>query len=146
MKISNQLLFTIEVPKELKNNNVGRSAHWSSAHKQKQQWNKALLQSDILTATGLSLDFETFKTEVLLSQPIQQKVGLVVERVLGKRQRLWDVDSIARGNLKEGLDAVVLSGILHDDSPKHVAWFFGKQNAGEKESGPFTRFHFYEAE
>jgi hypothetical protein len=145
MKIESELLFTIEIPKELKNGNTGRTKHWSSAHKDKQAWVKALSQSDILTATGLSLDFATFKNEVLLSQPVQSRVGLVVERVLGKRQRHWDADSALRG-AKELIDSIVFHGILDDDSHKHVAWCVGLQDDTAKDQGPFTRVHFYEAQ
>lgn len=145
MKIEAELLFTMEIQKELKNGNTGRTKHWSSAHKEKQAWGRAVSQSDILTATGVSLDFETFKTEVLLSRPIQQRVGMVVERVMGKRQRHWDPDSTLRGS-KELVDSIVFHGIIADDSHKHVAWCVGLQDDTIKDQGPFTRIYFYEAE
>lgn len=144
LKIDNELLFTMEVQKELKNGNTGRTKHFSQAHKEKQAWNRALPQSDILTATNLSFPFLTFFEEVLEGKPIAEEVGIVVERVLGKRQRLWDHDSTLRG-AKEMIDSLVFHSILTDDSPKHVGWCVGKQDDSCKDEGPFVRIHFYKA-
>lgn len=146
MKIESELLFTVTVNKELKNNNGGRSAHWSSAHKEKQSWLRALDGADVETATGEVLDLNTFRTYVLDDKPMAQVVGIAVRRVLGKRQRKFDADSILRGNAKELLDSFVTSGILGDDNTKHVAWCVGLQDDSRKDEGPFTEVLFYGAE
>ncbi len=146
MIINDQLLFTLTVDKELKNNNVGRSAHWSSAHKQKKEWTNALKKADVVTESGLALPLQAFIEEVLNGQPVQQKVGIVFKRVLGKRQRMFDSDSILRGNAKELLDAVVDSGLLVDDNVKHVAWCIGLQDDKRKDQGPSVELLFYGAE
>ena len=143
MKIEAEHLFTVTVNKELKNNNTGRSAHWSSAHKEKQSWLRALDGADVMTATGESLDLNTFRTYVLNDKPLAQIVGLAVRRVLGPRQRFFDADSILRGNVKEGVDSFVTAGILSDDNIKHVAWCVGLQDDTRKSEGPFTEFIFY---
>ena len=138
-------LFTLTIYKELKNNNVGRSAHWSSAHKSKREWANALKAADVLTETGVHFSLSEFHNDVLANTHLQQRVGIAVRRVLGKRQRFWDADSILRGNFKECLDSVVDTGLLLDDSTKHVAWCVGIQDDSRKSDGPFTELVFYGA-
>ena len=142
--ISEQL-FTITIYKELKNNNVGRSAHWSSAHKSKREWANALKTADVVTETGVHFTLPEFHNDVLLNAHVQQRVGIIVKRVLGKGQRFWDADSILRGNLKEGLDSIVDAGLLLDASTKPVAWCLGIQDDSRRNEGPFTEFVFYGA-
>lgn len=142
---TSELLFTITVYKELKNNNVGRSAHWSSAHKSKREWVNALKGADVITDTGVHFSLPSFHADVLSSRPLGQRVGIAVRRVLGKRQRFFDADSILRGNFKECLDSVVDFGILTDDNTKHVAWCVGLQDDSRKDEGPFTELIFYGA-
>ena len=145
MKIDSELLFTVSLDKELKNGNTGRNKHWSSAHRDKRAWMNALSDADIVTETGESFDFNTFYECVLGSDSISQKVGIVVLRVLGKRQRFWDSDSTLRGS-KELIDSFVTSGILTDDNIKHVAWCVGLQDDSRKDEGPFTEVLFYDGE
>ena len=136
-------LFSITVPKELKNSNNGQSRHWSSSHKDKKEFMVALDNSHVVTDTGVKLGMESFIHDILGGEPLSQKVGLIVERVLGKRQRLWDSDSVLRGNAKQAIDSVVDFGILTDDSTKFVSWSLGIQDDTCKADGPFTRIHFY---
>ena len=82
---------------------------------------------------------------MLGGEAVQQKVGIVFNRVLGKRQRMYDSDSILRGNAKELLDAVVDTGLLFDDNVKHVGWSLGMQDDTRKDQGPFTELLFYGA-
>ena len=144
MIINEQLLFTVTVDRELKNGNTGRTKHFSQAIKEKKGWVNALKNADVVTETGLAFPLPAFIEEVLNGQPVQQKVGLVVRRVLGKRQRLWDADSALRG-AKELIDAVVDTGLLVDDNMKHVAWCIGLQDDSRKEQGPFVELLFYGA-
>lgn len=138
-------LFELTVNMPLSNQNVGRSRHWSSAAKVKDKWIKALRTADVLTDSGVHLDLHTFLADVLRGKPIAQKVGIVTTRVLGKGMRLWDFDSIGRGDCKEAIDSIVKYGILTDDSPKHVAWWFGQQDDTQRSDGPFTVFTFFGA-
>lgn len=140
---TSRLLFTFTVGKELKNGNNGQTKHFSASHKEKKEWLNALPLSDV-DVNGVEMSFETFTEEVLDSSPVACMVGIVVERFLGKRQRLWDSDSVLRGNCKQGIDAFVTRGVLSDDSMKHVSWTLGVQNDSDKENGPYTKFHFYE--
>lgn len=145
MKIDSELLFTITIDKELKNGNTGRTKHFSQAIKEKKQWVQALGNADVETVTGIVYPLPAFIQDVMLGSPIQQKVGIVVNRVLGKRQRQWDSDSILRGNFKECLDSVVGSGLLSDDNTKYVAWCVGLQDDTRKSEGPFVELLFYGA-
>ena len=79
-------------------------------------------------------------------RPVQQKVGIVFTRVLGKKQRLYDSDSILRGNVKELLDSIVDFGILGDDNNDHVLWSLGLQDKERRSEGPLTEVSFYGAE
>ncbi len=69
---------------------------------------------------------------------------MVVTRVLGKGERLWDADSVLRGNSKQMLDAIVGSKLLKDDNPKHVALVIGMQDDTRREIGPLIEVGFYE--
>jgi hypothetical protein len=145
MQINEELLFTIMVDRELKNGNTGRTKHFSQAIKEKKGWAKALKVSDVIIPTGIVLPLPAFIEEVLGGKTVQQRVGLVVNRVLGKRQRFWDADSALRG-AKELIDATVDTGLLEDDNMKHVAWCVGSQDDTRKEEGPFVELLFYGAE
>ncbi len=136
-------LFTLTIPKELKNSNNGQSRHWSSSHKDKKEFMVALGNSSVVTDTGVELGIESFIYDILGDAFLSQRVGLIVERVLGKRQRLWDSDSVLRGNAKQLIDSITDYGILCDDSSKHVGWTLGIQDDTCKASGPFVRVHFY---
>lgn len=138
-------LFTLVIPKELKNGNTGRTKHFSAAHREKQQWLAAIPQSSVVTAQGIEMTLGQFYHEVLLEDALAQRVGLVIERVLGKRQRLWDHDSTLRG-AKELVDSLVTYGVLGDDNAKHVAWCLGVQDSDDKENGPYVRVHFFESQ
>lgn len=107
------------LPIGLTNGNTGRGWHWGSKHKER----KAM---------------ESFLREYFGGQrvPFGFPVSLVVTRVLGKNQRLWDSDSVLRGNWKELQDSLVAVGFFHDDSPKWISNVIGRQDATMRESGP----------
>lgn len=142
---TSQPLMTFTVRKELKNGNNGQTKHFSASHKEKKEWLNALPLCDV-TVNGIEMSFDMLREEVLDNRPIASKVGIVVERFLGKRQRLWDSDSVLRGNCKQAIDSFVTREILSDDSMKHVGWTLGVQNDTDKENGPYTKFHLYGVE
>ncbi|MCP4887507.1 MAG: hypothetical protein GY904_12940 [Planctomycetaceae bacterium] len=55
------------------------------------------------------------------------KQGLVITRWLGKGQRLWDADSVLRGEAKQLVDAMIDAGVARDDSPKYITFVHGLQ-------------------
>ena len=114
------LLVMQELPIELTNGNTGRGgAFWSSAKARKRI-------EAILRGRGFSRD------------PFDCIVSMRLTRVLGKGQRLWDADSILRGNAKELIDALVAVGWFHDDGPKHISEVVGAQDATRRNDGPIV--------
>ena len=79
--------------------------------------------------------------------PFAFPVRLVITRILGKRQKLWDEDSILRGSAKELLDSLVAVGWLHDDGHPWVTMSLGRQEIPAKRGAPMTRVDvFYNGE
>ena len=125
--------YTIRIFKELNNGNQGRSKHWSSAHRERQSWRKALDSAIVIPANGAELAFYDH-----VDSPPSHKQGLVVRRVLGARARYWDADSVLRGSAKEKIDSLIEAGVAKDDSIQYIAWVFGDQDADRRTIGPFT--------
>lgn len=81
----------------------------------------------------------------IIQFPFARKVDISVTRVLSKGMRLFDPDSILRGNCKQLLDVIVDAGILVDDSHRFVGRVLGRQDAGHRESGPAIVLTFWES-
>ena len=64
------------------------------------------------------------------------RVDLTLTRVLGKGDRLWDADSVLRGNAKELIDSLVALGWFHDDGPKWIRHCDGRQDKTRRDVGP----------
>ena len=138
---TDELLFTVKVYHKLKNNNNGQSRHWSSAHSERKKWMKALETAEVETETGMVFGFHEFLSEILGNEPLTQKVGIEVHRVLGPRERRWDADSVLRGSAKQLIDSLVESNYLHDDNNKHILWALGTQSSKRaEESHVLVRF------
>ncbi len=127
MEVRNELLFTVKVYHKLKNNNNGQSRHWSQSHSERKKWMKALEAAEVETVNGDVFGFHEFATHVLCSQPVQQRVGIEVHRVLGPRERHYDPDSVLRGNAKQLVDSLVETNYLQDDNIKCILWALGTQ-------------------
>lgn len=117
----------IELPAELDNGNIGRSKHWSSAAKMRQHYASVL------------------STLYYKATPPDFQQHIVVTRVLGKGQRLWDADSVLRGSAKELIDGLVDHGLMHDDGPKWIVTATGKQNDERRDEGPLIIVELYRA-
>ena len=115
--------YRIVIDKELKNGNNGQTKHWSSSHKAKQAWAKALKTAYVLTKNGTEFHLDSF----LECASPSSKQGLVITRWLSKGQRLWDADSVLRGEAKQLVDALVDAGVARDDSPKYITFVHGLQ-------------------
>jgi len=144
MKIENEKLFTVTVYHKLKNNNNGQTKHWSSSAAERKRWMKALDSADVETETGLHFSVREFIDEVLCGEPVQQRVGIQVERCLGPRERHWDADSILRGSAKQLIDSLVEVGFLTDDNTQHIVWAVGTQSS-ERSEESHVRVTFYGA-
>lgn len=136
-----ELQYTIILDRELKNANNGQSKHWSNSHKERKAWTTAVNGCWIRDASGC----EHHPDDWFDCEPDpDQKIGLIVTRFLGKRQRLWDPDSVLRGNAKQCIDALIAAGVAVDDSPAFVEWVIGVQDDSNKEAGPYTTVEVYQ--
>lgn len=97
-----ELLFAAELPIELTNSNNGQTKNW------------------YLTANDRKRFEKTIRERKLERTPFPEPVILRVTRLMGKRQRLWDVSSVFRGNWKQIEDSLVACGWFTDDSPKYI--------------------------
>ena len=96
-----KLLIAINLPHvDLKNDNNGQGHGWKRTAQRRES-----IESEIRAAGHVRAPFEF-------------KVRLVVMRVLGKRQKLWDDDSVLRGSAKQLIDSLVACGWFVDDKPK----------------------------
>ena len=94
----------------LTNSNGGQSRHWSNHHR----------QNKIAVAAVQAVESQ----KVAFDYP----VAIRVVRVIGKRGRFYDPDSILRGVAAKSLiDAFVSCGWLVDDSVKFVLQVVGDQ-------------------
>lgn len=113
------------IPFELTNGNDGRGNKWYSTAKTRKNFER------LLRMLGMA------------RQPYDKKVSLRVVRVLGPRQKLWDTDSVGRGNSKELIDSLVEIGWFHDDSPRWLDVSFG-QDASRRNEGPAIQLIVFE--
>lgn len=109
---------TILLPMALSNNNAGQTRHWTAAAEQKQEFEYALHR---LRLRGTP-------------SPLRQRV--TITRILGRGERLWDADSVLRGNAKQLLDALVDAGYFVDDGPRYISEVTGKQDDSRRKDGP----------
>ena len=138
---TSDILFTVRVNHKLKNNNNGQSKHWSASHSERKKWMKALDTAEVETFNGDVFGFHEFGTHVLSGEPLKQKVGIEVHRVLGPRERHYDPDSVLRGNAKQLIDSLVESNYLLDDNIKCILWALGTQSVERSaESHVLVRF------
>lgn len=118
---------TVEFPIELTNGNDGRGGRWFSSAKVRKK----------LETTIRELGH--------VREPYDGQVAIQITRVIGKGQRLWDADSIGRGNAKELVDALVACGWFHDDCPKWIAVCDYRQDASRRADGPCVVVDVFEA-
>lgn len=109
---------TISLPIELTNGNDGRGGRWFSSAKVRKKIEAELRELD------------------LVRSPFAIPVTVHIKRILGAGQRLWDADSILRGNSKELIDALVAVGWFVDDGPKYITEVTGSQDATQRRNGP----------
>ncbi len=111
-------MISFTIPVELTNNNDGQSRHWSKANSSKKMF------------------AQTLAALRLRSTPPDHPQNIVITRILGKRQSLWDADSVLRGNAKQLIDALVDAGYFIDDGPKYIIEAIGRQDATRRAEGP----------
>jgi hypothetical protein len=77
--------------------------------------------------------------------PFEHPVEIRITRILGANQRLWDADSVGRGNAKELIDSLVELGWFHDDGPKWITHCDYRQDAQSRASGPAVMIEVFSA-
>ena len=115
------ILHAVTLPIELTNGNDGRTQKWFNSAKRRREYEQLLI------FTGHN------------RKPFPMPVGLVVVRILGKGQRLWDADSGLRGSWKEIQDALVAVGWFVDDSARYIEWVQFSQDKTQRDDGPAVR-------
>jgi len=115
VKISNYE--KIILPIKLSNGNSGRGFKWYQSARRKKEYAKLI---------RLTCSIQTNEVPV----------RLVITRILGPRERLWDADSIGRGSAKELIDAMVECWWFYDDSPKWIHRVDYEQDANRRSEGP----------
>jgi hypothetical protein len=78
-------------------------------------------------------------------QPFEIPTFVVVTRLLGDKQRLWDFDSGFRGSWKQLQDAMVDSGWWYDDGPEYITGIFFRQDARDRSAGPAVRIQIWQS-
>jgi len=114
-------MLDITLPIDLTNGNDGRS----------KSWYKPAIERKFFEALLIA----KYRRQTPLDYPVR----LVVTRILGPKQRLWDYSSILRGSWKELEDAMVACGFFHDDGPKWITSVVGDQDDSQRENGPSVR-------
>ncbi len=109
---------TFKIPLKLTNGNDGRGNAWFISNAYRKKAEKILREKE------------------LARHPFPYRVDVVVTRILGKGERLWDSSSVLRGNYKEIEDALVACGWFVDDSMNYIASTIGKQDDTRRNEGP----------
>lgn len=113
------LEFTL--PVRLTNDNNGQKRHWGRSARRR-------------TELGLQI-----KAWFPLLKPIPFPVRVSVIRVLGKGDRLWDEDSIGRGNAKQLIDALRKAGMFVNDDPRWIVSVPYSQDSSDRREYPRVR-------
>jgi hypothetical protein len=110
---------------ELTNGNDGRQKNWYKPAQTRQRIARTL--------------FDERRT------PFDHPVKIRITRILGANQRLWDADSVGRGNAKELIDSLVELGWFHDDGPRWITHCDYRQDAQSRASGPAVMIEVWDA-
>ena len=113
-------------PIELTNNNNGRTHHFGKSASNRRKYTKLLLQLGHRR------------------KPFAVQTDVVVTRILGSNQRLWDASSVLRGNWKELEDALVEAGWWWDDDVTWIRLVLGTQDPIRRHLGPAVQIDVYE--
>lgn len=143
MRMLNKLLFTMILKTSLTNRNQGQGRHWASTHKDRKAADGWVANSMVAVYDEDQVSVAPFK-DTLAGTQLTDLVALRIVRVLGKNQRLFDFDSLGRGCSKQIIDAIVGTGLLADDNPKHVGLVIFDQDASRREDGPLVEIEFWD--
>jgi hypothetical protein len=77
-------------------------------------------------------------------KPFGHPVGIRITRILGKREQLWDADSVGRGNAKELVDTLTELGWWSDDGPPFITYCDYRQDKSQRENGPCVKIEVFD--
>jgi len=120
-------LLDLVLPVRLSNDNDGQRRHWSKSARRRKE---------------LGLQVRAWFPHV---QPFPFPVRVTVTRVLGKGERLWDHDSVGRGNAKQLIDSFKACGLIVNDDPRWIAAVAYAQDATDRREYSRTRIKFERA-
>lgn len=124
------LVRSIFLPIGISNKNDGQGRAWYGTNNDKKRFLNDLV--------WLSRD-----DDYDLSPLDDGQYNVVVTRILGKRQRLYDADSVLRGNFKQLMDALVSIGLLADDGATAINFMVALQDSTNRKNGPAIQLDFY---
>jgi len=111
-------IYVATIPFDLSNNNDGQGRAWYRTAAVK----KAI--TDQLARQGMH------------REPFEFPVRVVLTRILGPKQKLWDADSVLRGSSKQLFDGLVDAGWFVDDGPNYITEVDGRQDKTKRSEGP----------
>lgn len=114
------------LPVEIKNKNNGQGHHWGKSASDKKRFQREL--------------------KAFTREPLTFRVDVVVTRIIGKGQRLYDPDSIGRGNAKQIIDTLTELGWWVDDSAKYLRHVDYRQDDSKRAEGPCTLIEIFKVD
>ena len=109
-------VFTEILPVKMTNSNDGQGRGWYSSSNERNR------------LRGILPEFRK-KTPY-------KRCDVVLTRILGKKERLWDSGNILRGNAKQLIDTLVELGWWKDDGPRFIRHLDGRQDDSRRLEGP----------
>lgn len=111
-------IYVATIPFDLSNNNDGQGRAWYR------------------TAAVKKAITDQLARQEMHREPFEFPVRVVLTRILGPKQKLFDADSVLRGSSKQLFDALVDAGWFVDDGPKYITKVDGRQDKTKRSEGP----------
>lgn len=137
-------LVKVVVNANVANRNDGQGRHWSTSSKAKKRLFESCRQAEFYRWCD-ELDDWSPSDLKSCQIPSRQRVDILATRILKPKQRLWDPDSILRGEFKQLLDSLVQLRVIEDDGHKYVNFVVGDQDPNRRHAGPAFELIFFEA-
>lgn len=108
-------VYTEILPVKMTNSNDGQGRGWYSSSNERKRIRDRLIEFRKKTPYG--------------------RCDVVLTRILGKKERLWDSGNILRGNAKQLIDTLVELGWWEDDGPRYIRHLDGRQDPNRRSEG-----------
>ena len=107
--------------------------------------NRNYATANTMYKKGIKAKFERHLSQ-FARKPFDRPVKLIVTRILGIGQRVYDYDSIGRGDAKELIDTLSDIGWFNNDGPRWIQGVFYDQDKSQRWSGPAVKVQVFEVE